>query len=495
MAIVLLLSLIVLLPGLGNQFLWQDEAQTALIAGTVLTGGIPLGYDGKNFFSQELGREYSENYIWRWQPWLPFYVLAAFFAILGKSTFAARLPFALFGIATTVLAYRFAATLWQSRRAGFFAALVLLMNVPFLLLTRQCRHYAPIMFFDLLSLYGYCSLLERKKYSGVIFVLSAIALFQSHYVHYAALMAAVITHAILFHRNRLKAVLISVGLTVAVNAPWIIWYSALSDIVTGPSDITNRAVAFAKDYLWKIGKYAFPPLLLLAPMALWAIGRSKWRKPQFMTAVLWQRLILLLLFFTATLTAVCLTSPYPFFRYIAPLVPVSSIVISLILDRVAAAHRIAGTIAAIIMLASLGLAWSVPDYFYEVTHDYNGPIEGIVKYIEKHAYKDDVVAMTYGDLPVKFYTGLRVIGGLTGEDLTPARNADWIVIRKHIICEKDMEVHNFLVSQVPFEKYDAITIDSPDLPFENREEPDLHLFRTAEDDRVVILHRRDSPSR
>ena len=37
------------LLNLANHYLWQDEAQTALISKTILTHGVPLGYDGKNY--------------------------------------------------------------------------------------------------------------------------------------------------------------------------------------------------------------------------------------------------------------------------------------------------------------------------------------------------------------------------------------------------------------------------------------------------------------
>ena len=111
--LLVVLSGILFLPNLGNHLLWQDEAQTALIATTVQDHGVPRGFDGRNYFSQELGAEYGENYIWRWHTWLPFYLVAVSFEILGQGTMAARLPFALFGIATVILLYYFAADLWR----------------------------------------------------------------------------------------------------------------------------------------------------------------------------------------------------------------------------------------------------------------------------------------------------------------------------------------------------------------------------------------------
>ena len=62
------------------------------------------------------------------------------------------------------------------------------------------------------------------------------------------------------------------------------------------------------------------------------------------------------------------------------------------------------------------------DYVHEITHHVRGPTEGIVNYLNAHGKPEDVVAITYGDMALKFYTRMRVVGGFTGEDLTPALN-------------------------------------------------------------------------
>ena len=59
--VILIGSEILLLANLGNQYLWQDEAQTALISKTILTDGVPRGYDGKNSFSQEGGADMQQE--------------------------------------------------------------------------------------------------------------------------------------------------------------------------------------------------------------------------------------------------------------------------------------------------------------------------------------------------------------------------------------------------------------------------------------------------
>ncbi len=131
----------------------------------------------------------------------------------------------------------------------------------------------------------------------------------------------------------------------------------------------------------------------------------------------------------------------------------------------------------------------VHKFMYEITHDYDGPIEGIVEYLNKHAKKSDIVAMSYGDMPVKFYTGLRVVGGFTGEDLTPGADADWVIIRKNV--EIYPMARKFLASRVNWGRYQKIVLDYPDIPFENRESPLYHYYKTQVNYpyRVTIFHK------
>jgi hypothetical protein len=130
------------------------------------------------------------------------------------------------------------------------------------------------------------------------------------------------------------------------------------------------------------------------------------------------------------------------------------------------------------------------NYLYELTHDFDGPIEGIVNYLNQHADKDDLVAITYGDMPLKFYTGLRVVGGLTGEDLEPARSADWIIIRRNVISNKDARVKQFLIQVLRKNKYESVSLDYSDTPFENRESPRHHLYKTNRNYPPVIIFKK-----
>ena len=89
---VVLVSALLIFFWLDQRLLWMDEAETALLGRSILDQGVPTAFDGRNLVSQEVGREYGPNYVWRWTPWLDKYLAAGSFAVLGESTFAASAP-------------------------------------------------------------------------------------------------------------------------------------------------------------------------------------------------------------------------------------------------------------------------------------------------------------------------------------------------------------------------------------------------------------------
>jgi len=480
-------ALFLFLANLGNHYLWQDEAQTALVSKTILTYGVPRGYDGKNFFSQELEAEYGENYIWKWHTWLPFYLLAGFFSLFGANTFVARLPFALFGIGTIFLTYAFCKTFWKSRAIAATAAFLLLVCVPFLLLSRQCRYYSMTTFFSLWALYAYIGLLDRKKHALLAFVLSLTLLFHTHYIYCATLLAAVVFHALLFHRDRIRVLLLLAGGVVLLNVPWIVWLSGMKYGQQYGSILfkLNKILDFTHDYLCLIGRYVFSPLLVL--VVPFAAVSSRIKTGSFFSRdrLFWQKLSLLLFFVIINVATLTVASPWPFFRYLAPIVPVLIIFIAMLVVATARAHPVAPIVIVAILVFTSPLGY----FLYEITHDYDGPIEGIVKYLNQHGSENDVVLVSYGDMPLKFYTRMRIVGGLTGEDLSDANDPDWIVRRKYLGSPYVNRVLEHM-GGIPEDGYEKIVIDYPDIAYENREEPSLHRFRTVvNESRVVIFQK------
>ncbi|MDD5284681.1 MAG: glycosyltransferase family 39 protein [Desulfuromonadaceae bacterium] len=479
-------TIFLFLANLGNGHLWQDEAQTALIAKTILHGGIPLGYDGLNSFSQELGAEYGKNLVWRWHPWFPFYLLAIFFYV-QISTLTARLPFALFGIATVVLVYFFVRTLWQNRRLALISALLLTASIPFLLLSRQCRYYSITAFFSLLALYGYSRIISEKRFGASIAVTALVLLFNTHYIYCAPLCLTMMIHAFIYHRARIKKIALVYAIAGILNIPGIIWYggisysSAYQTIHTG-----SQFFRFAFDYIVQLFQYVVPLLILIPVIILWITGYRTLKRFIPLDKTNEGLVVLLTLFIISSLAVLSIASPAPFFRYLSPLIPLFCILLALVVETVLKRSLIIGALIVAFLLFSNPLK----EYWYELTHTYNGPVEGIVSYLNSNAKTGDIVAITYGDLPLKFYTPLRVVGGLTGEDLSPARNAEWIIIRKYVICEKDDKVRQYLEQNIDPNNYRGIRINSPDIPFENRESPGEHLYRTVQNEEPVVIYQK-----
>jgi hypothetical protein len=482
------LAVALLLPNLGNRYLWQDEAQTALLAKTVLARGVPYGTDGKNFFSQELGAEYGENFIWKWHTWLSFYLVAASFKLFGVNAFAARLPFALLGLATVLLLYAFASSLWEDRITGAVAAAFLLFNVPFLILSRQCRYYSAAAFFSLLGLYAYLRLLKGEKASLLLFIIAGVLLFQTNYLYCAALVASVLVHCLVFHREHLKRVAWGSTAMGAICLPWILWLAGMrygDRYAESMLDFATR-LRIAGDYLWQIHAYMLPAYLLLVPLAIYILERKRSRSPEYSFIHDLPALAIPLFFAAVTWVMLAVASPWGFFRYLAPIIaPLQAIAARWVMEALRL-NRALG----LLLLALPLILHPLPEYLYELTHDYDGTIEGIVTYLNEHASAGDTVAITYGDMPLKFYTPLRVIGGLTGEDLSPATTADWIILRRQVSSDKDRAVRDYLRRHVDFSHYRKITLPNPDVLFENRESPTEHRYRNAPSHPPVeIFHR------
>jgi 4-amino-4-deoxy-L-arabinose transferase-like glycosyltransferase len=485
--LILCISLFLSLYNLGNQYLWQDEAQTALISKTILTDGVPKGCDGRNSFSQELGQDFGKNNISKRLPWLPFYVLALFYKLFGISTFIARFPFALFGVGSVFLSYLLCRAMWENKKIAFAAAVLLAACVPFLLVCRQCRYSSMTAFFSLWALYSYIKIIDEKKNAYITFILSSMFLFHSNYIYCAPLFLAVLLHSLIFYRGKLLVILSLTLFIILINIPWIIWFYIPGH--NGNNNfpfIINKFLKFNVEFVRQICLYIFSPYLLLTVPAAAIACRIK-KQPVFLASPRYWKMLCLLLFFTVlTIAEISTIILAPFFRYLTPLIPILIIFAACLAVYTARIHFLA-PIAIIVVLI---ITSPMKDFLYELTHDYDGPIKGIVKYLNANASQDDIVAITYGDMPLKFYTKLRIIGGLTGDDLTDAKKAQWVIVRKHVISKKDIAVRNYLIDNLSSEYYEKIEINYPDISYENREEPATHHFRTVtNEDRVRIFHK------
>jgi hypothetical protein len=248
----LALACLLILPNLGDRNLWQDEAETALIAKNVLRTGLPLGWDGRNLVTQLSGREMTDSYLWGWTPWLMHYVAAFGMAVAGETAFGARWPFALAGCLTLPLFYVVVARVARDRALALVASLLLVTSVQFLLFARQCRYYSLLPIAFLVALHGYDLL---PSWTGVVaLAFGLLALFHGNSIAGAIAASGFGIHLLLFRRERevLTKFAVAGGAFLAGSAPWVAAVGlldratrpgapvALSDGVLGALLMTNR---------------------------------------------------------------------------------------------------------------------------------------------------------------------------------------------------------------------------------------------------------------
>jgi 4-amino-4-deoxy-L-arabinose transferase-like glycosyltransferase len=487
---VLLIGSVLLFKNLDTIYLWQDEAETALLAQNILTYGYPRAWDGKNIISQNAERDFNQHYVWTWSPWLQLYITAGSFRLFGASTLAARFPFVLIALASLCLLYFFTVRLCGSTRIAGTAILLMATSIPFLLHARQCRWYMAAVFSTLWLLYAYLMLQKKEKRGAVHFALASLLLFFSNYLIYASVMGGIILHYPYcrwqgFSRPSLRSIVASTAAALMAIIPWIIYSRAWDK--SNPFEEYKMPLAsrvlliFAKNILYM--NSFIVPLLFAA-----AIGWILFRRHKGDDEAIRANSMLILLTIACTI-AVLSAMPWMYFRYLIALVPLCCILLALVIDRIMVFSKALAWGVMVLLIFTNVFSLTLPpralrfdflNYLYEITHDYDGPNEGIVTYLRTHGNRDQFVITNYGQLPIIFYTGMRAIG--FGQSLRTSGKADWIIIRKG---RGDQEYLRSLSAQ-----YQAITIDYPDIPWENRPDPSHHHYRTVVKAPRVVIHKK-----
>lgn len=268
--LVLLVGALLLLCRLDDAYLWQDEAETAIVSRNLLAFGLPLSTDGTNWV-QQAGRsfvEFTADYVWLYHSWLQYALTAVSFGLLGPTTLAARLPFALFGLATVALLYRLVQRWVADERVARVATVLLVLSVPFALLLRQCRYYAPSAFFTLLMLDAYLHLRAGAQWGIPYFVLAAVLLYHSHYGAFFPSVVAVGVDMLVSRERRdgWRQFVIALALITAFVLPWAHFMRVL---YRGQPFRLDRFAAHVGQHVVYITAWVFPLVLVALLLLAW----------------------------------------------------------------------------------------------------------------------------------------------------------------------------------------------------------------------------------
>lgn len=504
-----LIAAVLILYNLGNTYLWSDEAHTALLGRTILSHGVPKGTDGFNSYSVDIrgmNSDMNKNGTWILTPWLFYYVAAPFTLFPPAGTeWLLRLPFALFGIFTVPLTFLLARRFFD-RRVAVASVVFLVTFVPFLLYARQCRYYSMAMFFSVWLLLAYDKFLKNEKNYFWHAFLSQLFLFHTNYMIWAGMAAGMAVHFFLFSfdKKRMES-LFFLGLSAGFfHLPWVLM--SAGKVGHDLADTAKYAETF-RNFLIGVNNHLMPLGFFLAAFPVLWFSEGKVKDSSKKAAALFMILLI------TNIAVACFSTGY-FFRYLVGVMPAALIVQAFLCVEIFQRQKIAG-IVIVVVLAGTNLfampverffkitTWAtqnksvfrVPlaDYFYELTHEYRGPVRGIVEYLRRNARDGQKLTITYEDLALKYYLPrLRILGGMTGENLTKegAAVADWIIPR-HFTLRTVKEVNDYILANVNMGNYEKVEIDYPDYTFENIPEPEMHLFRTATDmPKVLILKKR-----
>ena len=516
---------------LGSRYLWQDEAATAVMAERMLRHGKPLAYDGRNLITMDTydakladklasmpprevvqllveRGDFKADTTWIGQPWGQFVATALSLAALGKNTLAARLPFALCGIATVVLLFHL---VWQRFRdwpMALVTVLLLLTNVFWLLHVRQCRYYALSTFFLLLTFVAYLRWADARRFGAWALVASAWCLFQSDYGAFWPTAGVLFAHAMYSGaRPRLNALLTFALLALSV-APWVYYYELTSRFKPRYTSIESNILSS----LFNFNHFQFPILALVLLAIL------LFRKSPHLGGAEGRRVAgLAILVSLALLIWVPLVSPYPFYRYLMPATPLTALALAYVILgtidlmfagraandlRVVAALPLAALFA-LPPLVALPVSLlipvqdrAIPEFgtvmraefgalYMDLLDEGPDPNRDVIKRLAPKLKPGDEVLVNYEDVPFMFYTDATVRGGMCAfrTEASDDGHLRFAVIRPNLVIG-----HAALVREIERHDWRPWYEDVPAHSWGNIPDPRHHRFqRKGTPPSVIVL--------
>jgi len=502
-AAIAVISAILLFWGLTDRYLWQDEAATAVLATRLLKFGRPLAYDGVNLVTIDLydsdqdameeqaaGPEQALEYhlshgefkpetVWKWQPWGQFVVAAGSFLALGRTTLAARLPFAIAGFATVLLLFRLVSEYFGSRRMATLAALFLLGNSYWILHTRQCRYYSLSSLGLVLTLWAFARWQAGRRGSTLAFVAAAWCWFQVDYGTVWPVLAVLLPAMFFAARKDWRRCAILAAMLAASIAPFFYYYE-----LWGRVSEHDETWKFRFLYnVFNMNEYVAPAFIVAAAGALlmWR-WRSLPPSERGLIAVSGAILVALALWIPSV-------SILPFLRYAIIAAPVGALLTAWVLVRICGSRAayFAWPIAALLIAtpwASMPLRivaqwaeWPAQNPWFRselialrdgVFTRQPDPNRIVIEWLQANAAPSDEILINYEDLPLTFYLPNPIRGGISAfrvedDSRTPPR----FVVLRHSVPFVNWpiflnEVNRYRWAPVPLKAPDVVWGNNPD---------------------------------
>jgi len=520
------LGAVLLFWNITKTYLWQDEANTAVLATRVLKFGKPLGYDGVNLItndnfaaedistiSQRTGdpKVAVEYYInrgdlkpdttWKFHPIGQFLWAAVGLKFLGQTTLGARFPFVVAAFGSVALLYWLVRTSGGGALMASLTSVILLLNVYWILHSRQCRYYSLSGFFFVLALFTYMRWQRGKPWGAIAFVTTCWFWFHVDYGTvwpiFGILFGAALLEAFFSDRRSCWKILgLGLGLAAAL-APSIYYYE-----LWGRKSVQLNSWAYRfGGTCFNINQYIIPFIVLIPVVVLLAWQWAKLYKDERRLIAVSALIVISMMFWVPTV------APEIFVRYIIIVAPAGSLLAAWGMVRTfEGSSRYLTLLAAAILVFTPWL--SKPFEFFVAPQDWNetgsvlrgelsvlidhvfknrpDPNRAVVDWLKQNALPTDEILINYEDEPLMFYLPNPIRGGIPAfraEDdaITPPRFA---VIRRNVpFIHWDVfsrELHRYSWQPIPLRAPDVLWGNIPD-PMQGLVDPytvpDLALLR------------------
>ena len=498
---------------LTDTYLWQDEANTAVLAVRLMKYGKPLAYDGWNLLSDdnfaaqdprtvdERARDpekavedcirrgtMTRDHMWTYHPWGQFVVAGLSIAMLGPTTLAARLPFALAGLATVLALYWLAHRYLRSSLIATLACALLTLNAYWLLHARQARYYSLSSLGFVLTLIAYVRWQQRARWGAAMFVVVAWCWFQADYGTVWPVLGVLFADAIVRSlradwRSAWKPAAVGLALAAGI-APYIFFY----ELTTRQSGQLGTWAHRLKGAVFNLNEYVVPLLVLLAALVLVIV---RWRR----LPALESRLVLIGCAIIASLAVwVATVTPMTYVRYVIMVAPVGALITAWLCVRGlgAWAPRFAWAAVAVVALTPwlcrpLTLMWKAPWWAHtgtlvrselaligsDIFAHRPDPNRLVIEWLQRNAAPTDEILVNYEDLPMMYYLPNRIRGGIAAFRVEDDRE----VPPTFAVMRRTVPFVHWPVFQREVARYywTPVPVRAPDIRWGNNPDPEARI--------------------
>lgn len=530
-----LLAAALLFTNLGARHLWQDEAACAVLALRLLEHGRPLAYDGQDLITMDEYRpeeegdlprrtgeareavayfagkgDFKSDTTWIGQPWGQFVLAAVPLALLGNSAFAARLLFALCGVAAAVALVELVRRRLRDPWTAALAGLLLLGNTFWFLHMRQARYYAPSSLFLLLTLAAWLRWQDGRRWGATAFVAAAWCWFQFDFGSLWPVLALFGAAALLAAPARWRATVTTFTVLGLLLLPFVLFYELGSRYKEPFVPFEHRLLITA----FNVNAYQLPLLVLPLLLLLARAGRLARPGEARLVALCAAIVVAVPLFMTAV-------GPEGFYRYVVGLTPLSCLLVALavvracewlgegrarpLLVRALAALSVGGVLltpvpsvpGAMLLPKSgwthdpleLGLRPEFAAGLGELLAEGLDPNRAAVDFLRPRLQPGDEVLVNYEDIPLMFALDCPVRGGIPAfrVDDPTAPPPRFVVFRRAAAAFTFADAFLDVIGRHEWRVHELL---APDIPWGNNPDPTGHWVRYGQSgQRVLVLER------